>query len=118
LVFIDLYELKRFDLTMMLLQRIVGPEYGIVEAHSIVIVGIFTSFAHSPDRQHCFGSTKTAAEEVYSARVFSNSRPACRRMSLSEKALQSVASNDQLTAIAYDQVLALKQRQILGYPRP
>ena len=38
---------------------------------------------------------------------------ACRRMSLREKALQPVASDDQLTAIAYNQVLALKPRCLL-----
>ena len=43
---------------------------------------------------------------------------ACRRMSLREKALQPVASDDQLTAIAYNQVLAFEQREIFGYPRP
>jgi hypothetical protein len=38
-------------------------------------------------------------------------------MSPREKALQPVAPDDQLTAVAYHQVLALKAGEILGYPR-
>jgi hypothetical protein len=37
-------------------------------------------------------------------------------MSLREKALQPVASNNQLTSVAYHQVLTLKAGEILGYP--
>lgn len=41
----------------------------------------------------------------------------CRRMSLREKALQTVAFNYQLTSVAHDKVLALKAGEILGNPR-
>ena len=39
-------------------------------------------------------------------------------MRLSEKGLQPAASNNQLTAIAYNQMLALEQGEILGYTQP
>ena len=39
-------------------------------------------------------------------------------MLLNEKGLQPVTSNNQLTAIAYNQMLALEQGEILGYTRP
>ena len=53
----------------------------------------------------------------------SGSRPSAKlaavykRTFLREKRLQSVASNNQLTSVAFNQVLALKASEILGYPR-
>ena len=55
--------------------------------------------------------------EGYGARSL-QIRCGCGGMSLREKPLQSVASNNQLTSVAYNQVLALKAGEILGYPRP
>src|SRR5271155_1925280 len=38
-------------------------------------------------------------------------------MSLREKVFQSIASNNQLTSVAYNQAPALKAGEILAYPR-
>src|SRR5208283_4392219 len=43
--------------------------------------------------------------------------PKVRGGVLREKTLQPVASNNQLTSVAYNQVLAFKAGEIFGYPR-
>ena len=39
-------------------------------------------------------------------------------MPVGEKVFQPLAFDDQLTALAYNQMLAFEQREIFGHPRP
>ena len=58
------------------------------------------------------------AEERISRQAVGKSVAVPGGVFLNEKILQPIASDDQLTTIAHNKVLALKQREILAHPRP